>query len=160
MSTEPRLATLLNGLLGNLADRPGIGTMLDVADFLRADETVEAMAYGASWAQHDDWPNANEAMRVESYLLAPVVLRARIDLDRRLPALDGPERDEVLDSIHDADERLAQHAMALALVPEETWLEINAEGEKIDDAHDGASWWADVRTMLLRARAEAHAAMN
>jgi hypothetical protein len=127
--------------------------MLDVADFLRADETVATMAYGASWAQHDDWPNANEAMRVESYLLAPVVLRARIELDRRLPALDGPERDEVLDSIHDADDRLAPHAIALAFVPEATWLEI-------DDAPDGTSWWADVRTMLLRARAEAHAAMN
>lgn len=160
MSTEPRLAPLLAELLGYLNDRPSAGTMLDVADFLRADETVEAMAYGASWAQHDDWPNANEAMRVESYVLAPVVLRARIELDRRLSALDGAECGDVIAAVCDADERLAQHAMALALVPEETWLEINVNGEPIDDAPEGLSWWSDVRIMLLRSMAEARAAMN
>jgi hypothetical protein len=49
MNTEPRLAALLTELLYYLAERPSVGTMLDVADFLRADETVDAMAYGASW---------------------------------------------------------------------------------------------------------------
>jgi hypothetical protein len=47
MSTEPRLASLLTELLGYLNDRPSAGTMLDVADFLRADETVATMAYGS-----------------------------------------------------------------------------------------------------------------
>lgn len=134
--------------------------MLDVACFLSADETVEAMAYGASWAQHDEWHAPDETMRIESFLLAPVVLRARIDLDRRLSTLCADEWGHVLDAICDADDLLSPHALALALVPEATWKDLMAEGETIDSAVEGESWWTDVRLMLLRATAEADAMMN
>ena len=75
----------LTALLACLAATPCLATVLDVTDALKSDAVASVLAYGARHVRGEaDGPDYVEGAWEEAFYLAPVVLRARIALDRRV----------------------------------------------------------------------------
>ena len=138
----------LTALLACLAATPCLATVLDVTDALKSDAVASVLAYGARHVRGEaDGPDYIEGGWEEAFWLAPIVLRARIELDRRWASFTDPvEWGAVGNALLDVDAVLSPHADALRLVPGATWDAFEAEGETFDDG----SWWGDVRVATLR----------
>lgn len=156
MTPAPRLAPCLDGLL----ERVALGhrrAAFDVAEFLTRDHCVEAMRYGATWIRGDaDGPTYDENLREEILVLAPVVLRAAIVLDRAWAAANDEEYGELGAACLRVADALGPHADAIRLVPENVWESLDAEGEPIDET----SWWGHARVVMLGEKAAAYAQME
>jgi hypothetical protein len=156
VTPAPRLAPCLEALV----ERVALGhrrAALDVAAFLSAPHCVEAMRYGAMWIRGDaDGPTYDEKLREEILVLAPVVLRAAIVLDRSWAAAGEEEYGELGAACLRVAEALGPHADAIRLVPENVWSELAAESEPLDET----SWWGNARVVMIEAQAAANAQMD
>lgn len=138
----------IEALLACLAATPSLATVLDVADALKSDDAVRVLSYGARHVRGEaDGPDFVDGGWEEAFYLAPVVLRARIELDRAWDGFgDLDQWGAVGNALLDVDAALAPHADALRFVPGATWDAFEARGETWEDG----SWWGSVRVAMLR----------
>lgn len=85
--------------------------------------------------------------------MAEQVLLARVEVDVAWSGLDGLDHGLVGDAVVSADELAEATPLAFWLVPESTWLALEA-GDPASFRPDAASWWGEVRAEI-RAQREA-----